>query len=115
MRKGIYPGGRKAGVFDERVWRGGASRGRAEELRVEEEERVGGKKDGGLGGRRRARGRRMDGGYDGGVGGGRGGQGYEGYGGRGRDGVGYRGDGRSEMSEGLDRRRTILGEVSGRY
>ena len=51
----------------------------------------------------------------------------DGYGGDARVGQGYRdqegydahrrvrGDGRSEMSEGLDRRRTILGEVSGRY
>lgn len=121
VRKGRYPGGPKAGIFDEKVWRGGASRGRVEELRVAEEERRWEKKDGrrgkgkgskGQGGRRGSR--RLDG-YDGSAGVGRDGQGYEGSGSRVRDGAGYRGDGRSEMSEGLGGRRSILGEVSGRY
>ena len=97
VRKGRYPGGPKAGIFDQRVWRGGASRERVEELRGEE-----GKKKAGQ--RRR---RRVDDGYGGDV---RVGEGY-----RDQEGRRERGDGRSEMSEGLDRRRTILGEVSGRY
>lgn len=105
MRKGKYPGGPKAGIFDERVWRGGASRGRVEELRVEgEEARKGGKV-----GRRGSR--RVDG-YDGLR---RDGEEYEGWDSPGRDGVSYRGGRREEMSEGLDSRRTILGEVGGRY
>lgn len=86
---------------------------RGEEERLgEERERKGGKRKGGLvSGRGR---RRMDG-YGGNVGEGRDGRDLEGYDARGRDRASYRGDRRSEMSEGLDRRRTILGEVSGRY
>lgn len=113
VRKGKYPGGPKAGIFDERVWRGGASRGRVEELRVEgKEERLGGKRKGGKVGRSGSR--RVDG-YD--VKGGlrRNDEDYEGWGAHGRDGASYRGGRREEMSEGLDRRRTILGEVGGRY
>lgn len=66
----------------------------------------------GQGGRRGSR--RVDG-YDGSAGSGRDVQCYEGYGARRRDRASYRGDGRSEISEGLDRRRTIMGELSGRY
>ena len=119
VRKGKYPGGQKAGIFDGKVWRGGASRERVEELRREEEERLWekgerkrGKRKGGDVSRRGSR--RMDG-YGGDVGDGRGVQDREGYDARRRDIASYRGDRRSEMSEGLDRRRTILGEVSGRY
>lgn len=42
-------------------------------------------------------------------------QDHEAFGGNRRDGASYRGNRRSETSEELDRRRTILGEVSGRY
>ena len=103
MRKGRYPGAPKAGIFDERVWRGGASRERVEELRVMGVERRG-KHGGGRGSRR------VDG-YDGdaGFGGDR-----EGYRGDGRDGSSYRDNGRSNVGERLDRR-TILGEMTGRY
>lgn len=111
VRKGRYPGGPKAGIFDERVWRGGASKARVEELRVLGEERKRGKKDVGM---VSGSGRRIDG-YDGKEGFRGDAEGYEGYSARGRDGASYRGGRRDEMSEGLDRRRTILGEVSGRY
>lgn len=75
-------------------------------------ERKRGKKDVGMvGGRGKAR---IDG-YDGKEGFGGDGEGYQGYDAHGRDGASYRGGRRHEMSEGLDRRRTILGEVSGRY
>ncbi len=57
--------------------------------------------------------RKMDG-YDGNAGVVGGGRAYGDYDGSRRDGESYRGDRRSEMSEGLDGRRTILGEVSGR-
>ena len=88
-----------------------------EELRGEEEEEGGRRRRGRGRGKKnvgivRGRGnRRVDDGYGGDA---RVGEGY-------RDQEGYdahrrvRGDGRREMSEGLDRRRTILGEVSGRY
>lgn len=86
---------------------------RGEEERLwEERERKRGKRNGGLVSRRG--GRRMDG-YEGNVGGGRDVRDREGYDARRGDTASYRGDGRSEMSEGFDRRRTILGEVSGRY
>ena len=51
VRKGKYPGGPKAGIFDEKVWRGGASRERVQELRAGEEERRrgGGRRVGGRG------------------------------------------------------------------
>ena len=105
VRKGRYPGGPKAGIFDQRVWRGGASRERVEELRGEEEEGRGGRGKKKAGQRRRRR--RVDDGY--------GGDARVGEGCWDQEGRRERGDGRSEMSEGLDGRRTILGEVSGRY
>ncbi len=118
MRKGKYPGGQKAGIFDERVWRGGASRERVEALREEEEEkrwekgeRKRGKKNAGQVGRRESR--RMDG-YEGNAGFRRDMRDHEGYDAHRRDGASNRGGRRSEMSDGLDRR-TILGEVSGRF
>lgn len=117
VRKGKYPGGQKAGIFDEKVWRGGASRERVEELREEEEERRW-EKSGRKRGRKNAvqvgrRGSRRVDGYDGKAGFRRDDLGHEGYDAHRRDGASYR-DGRGEMSEGLDRR-TILGEVSGRF
>ena len=119
VRKGKYPGGPKAGIFDERVWRGGASRARVEELRVvgeerlwEKSERKRGKRNVGMVGRRGSR--RMDG-YDGMLGFRRDGGDYEGYDAQRGNRGSCRGDRRGERSEGLDGRRTILGEVSGRY
>ena len=32
MKKGQYPGGRKAGIFSEKVWNGGASNGEVRDL-----------------------------------------------------------------------------------
>ena len=55
-----------------------------------------------------------EGGYGGNAGSGRDVHDREGYHTHGRDGAGYRGETSAEMSEGSNRR-TILGEVSGRY
>lgn len=83
-----------------------------EERRWEKSGRRRGKKHAGKHGRRGSR--RMDG-FDGDAGVVRDYQNHEAFGGHRRDGASYRGNRRSETSEGLDRRRTILGEVSGRY
>lgn len=107
MRKGRYPGGPKGGIFDEKVWRGGASKERVEELRAVGEEkkrkRKRRKRDGGRGGGkmgRRGSRRRMDGfegnaGFVGDV------RDYEGHDDHRRDGASYGGRRRSEMGEGF--------------
>jgi len=92
VRKGRYPGGPKWGIFDRRVWNGCASEGRVEELRV------GGRRGDGAGCESDLRRGRRSRGY------------VEDR--RSQD--GYRGDGRSEMSEGIGPRRSILGEMSAR-
>ncbi|CZS88638.1 uncharacterized protein RAG0_00317 [Rhynchosporium agropyri] len=50
VKRGRYPGGRKAGICSERVWNGGVGRGRVDELWREEEgleEKQGAKRSGG--------------------------------------------------------------------
>lgn len=93
VRKGKWPGGPKSLIFCRKVWNGGASEGRVEELRV------GGRRGKEEGGEWGVEGREGD------VGGR-----SAGYGVRGRG--GGRGEG---MSEGLGARRSIVGEMSRRY
>lgn len=102
----MYPGGPKSLIYDRRVWNGGESDRKVEELRLGMEE----------GGRRKREGE-----GERGSGIGRGTQvnprverRSQGYMDDGSSQAGYRGDRRSEMSEGLGPRRSILGEMSGR-
>ena len=76
-------------VFDEKLWNGGASEGEADELWEKREEK---KKKGKRGS-----------GYDGRS------QGYMMEGSR----ASYKSDRRSHVNDGLDRRRTVVGEVTG--
>lgn len=106
VRKGKYPGGPKTLIYDRKVWNGGASERKVEELRLGMEEGRRGRSEVGRGRRESGvrHGRRIQG--DVGVD-----RRSRGYGDDRRGQAGYR---MSEMSEGLGPRRSVLGEMSRR-
>jgi len=114
VRKGKYPGGRKNFIYDKKVWNGGASDERVEELweRHEEGKRASvEKKGGGVSKMRNQRGSVYNGESQVGDGSERRSKMYTNSGSQ----VGGKGDRRSRMSDGVGRRRTVVDEMSGRY